>query len=95
VPLPRRTALHHGIEARTVVGVDEVTRGGPADVGGLRAGDRIFGTDGDPIADVDALHRRLGGERVGRRTRVELLRGTQRTALEVVPAAARPAEQRP
>jgi hypothetical protein len=41
------------------------------------------------IADVDALHRRLGGDRIGRRTRVELLRGTRRTAVDVVPAAMR------
>jgi S1-C subfamily serine protease len=87
VPLPRRTALHHGIDVRTVVGVDEVTRGGPADRAGVQAGDRIFGIDGEAIADVDALHRRLGGDRIGRPTRVELLRGTRRTAVEVVPAA--------
>jgi S1-C subfamily serine protease len=91
VPLPRRTALHHGIDARTVVGVDEVTRGSPADAAGLQPGDRLFSIDGDPIADVDALHRRLGGERIGRRTRVELLRGMRRTAVEVVPEVARAA----
>jgi S1-C subfamily serine protease len=95
VPLPRRTALHHGIAARTVVGVDEVTRGGPADAAGLQAGDRIFGIDGEAVADVDALHRRLGGERIGRRTRVELLRGTRRTAVDVVPAALRPVDASP
>ena len=87
MPLPRRTALHHGIAARTVVGIDEVTRGGPADRAGLLAGDRVFGIDGEPIADVDALHRRLGGDRIGRRTRVELLRGMRRMAVDVVPAA--------
>jgi S1-C subfamily serine protease len=89
VPLPRRTALHHGIAVRTVVGVDEVTRGGPADRAGVLPGDRIFGIDGEPIPDVDALHRRLGGDRIGRRTRVELLRGPRRATVDVVPAASR------
>jgi S1-C subfamily serine protease len=87
VPLPRRTALHHGIDVRSVVGVDEVTRGGPADRAGLQSGDRIFAIDGEAIADVDALHRRLGGDRIGRRTRLDLLRGTRRTAVEVIPEA--------
>src|SRR6185369_10134844 len=89
VPLPRRTALFHGIDSPTVIGVDEVTHGSPAEAAGLLPGDRLFSIDGDVIADVDALHRRLGGERIGRRTRVELLRGTRRTAVEVVPVAMR------
>jgi len=89
VPLPRRTALHHGIGVRTVVGVDEVTRDGPADRAGVQPGDRIFGIDGEPIADVDALHRRLGGDRIGRPTLLEVLRGTRRTVLDVVPVASR------
>jgi hypothetical protein len=33
------------------------------------------------------LHRLLGGERIGRSVRVELLRGQQKMELELVPAA--------
>ena len=88
VPLPRRTAVHHGLQARSVVSVDEVARGSPAATAGLRAGDRLFAIDGDPVADVDALHRRLGGDRIGARTRIDLLRGVQRLSVEAVPAAA-------
>ncbi|HEX4510822.1 MAG TPA: trypsin-like peptidase domain-containing protein [Burkholderiaceae bacterium] len=89
VPLPRRTALHLEIDASTVVGVDEVTRGGPADRAGLRSGDRLYAIDGEPIANVDALHRRLGGERIGKKTRIDLLRGVRKMAVDVEPAAAR------
>jgi S1-C subfamily serine protease len=68
--------------------VDEVTRGGPADLAGLRSGDRLYAIDGEPIGDVDGLHRRLGGERIGRPTRIDLLRGVRKMSVEVVPAAA-------
>ena len=59
VPLPRRTALHHGIAARTVVGVDEVTRGGPADRAGLKRGDILQALDGEVLGDVADFYRKL------------------------------------
>jgi len=87
VPLPRRTMVHHRLEAAGAVGVDEVLPEGPAARAGLKAGDRIVGVDGVPIKDVDTLHRVLGGDRVGRSVRVELLRGVTKLALDLVPAA--------
>jgi len=87
VPLPRRTMLHHHLEAAGAVGVDEVLAGGPAARAGLKAGDRIVAVDGVPIKDVDTLHRVLGGDRIGRAVPVELLRGAHKLALSLVPAA--------
>jgi S1-C subfamily serine protease len=75
VPLARRTVLHHGLQAASAVAVDEVLAGGPAEQAGVRSGDRIVAVDDQPVADVDALHRLLGGERVGREVRLSLLRG--------------------
>jgi S1-C subfamily serine protease len=86
VPLPRRTALHHGLQTDGAVGVDQVLADGPADRAGVKAGDRIVAVDGVPIRDVDTLYRVLGGERIGRRVRVELLRGVQKLAVDLVPA---------
>jgi len=86
VALPRRTMLHHRLEAAGAVSVDEVLADGPAARAGLRAGDRIVGVDGVPIGDVDTLHRVLGGERIGRSVRVELLRGPHKLAVDLVPA---------
>jgi S1-C subfamily serine protease len=86
VALPRRTALHHRLPAGGAVGVDEVLAGGPADHAGLQAGDRIVTVDGAAIKDVDTLYRVLGGERIGRSVRVELLRGVHKIALDLVPA---------
>ena len=85
VPVPRRSVLHHGLDAASAVGVDEVMADGPAQRAGVRPGDRIVGVDQLPTPDVDTLHRVLGGERVGRRVRMDLLRGVHRLALDVVP----------
>ena len=86
IPLPRRTMLHHGLEVPGAVGVDEVLPDGPAERAGVKPGDRIVTVDGVPVKDVDTLYRVLGGERIGRAVRVELLRGVHKLALELVPA---------
>lgn len=86
VVLPRRSMLHHRLEAAGAASVDEVLPGGPADRAGVKPGDRIVTVDGVPIKDVDTLYRVLGGERIGRHVRVELLRGVHKMALELVPA---------
>jgi S1-C subfamily serine protease len=85
VALPRRSVLHHALDAPSAVAVDEVVAHGPAQRAGLRSGDRIVGVDALPTPDVDTLHRVLGGDRIGRRVRMDLLRGAQRLALDLVP----------
>jgi S1-C subfamily serine protease len=87
VALPRRTVVHHGLASAGAVAVNEVLDDGPARRAGLAAGDRIVRVDEAATPDVDALHRLLGGERVGREVRVELLRGARKLALGMVPAA--------
>lgn len=84
-PLARRVAVHHGLAQASCVTVDEVLPEGPAARAGLVAGDRILAIDGLGVADVDDLHRAFGAEQVGRSVRVDLLRGTQRIALDLVP----------
>jgi S1-C subfamily serine protease len=81
VPMPRRSVLHHGLRAASAVSVDEVRPQGPAAAAGVQAGDRIVGVDDEATPDVDALHRQLGGERVGREVRLELLRGVRKLAV--------------
>jgi S1-C subfamily serine protease len=87
VAVPRRSVLHHGLGAASAVSVDEVLADSPAQRAGLRSGDRIVAVDEACTPDVDALHRELGGERIGRRVRMDLLRGVQRLALDLVPSA--------
>jgi S1-C subfamily serine protease len=89
VPLARRVARHHGLGLESAVLVDEVLPDGPAERAGLRSGDRIVGVDETEVGDVDALHRLLGRDRIGRATRVQMLRGTARSAVELVPESRR------
>ena len=87
VLMPRRSVLHHGLEADSAVGVDEVIQAGPAERAGLQAGDRIVRVDDQATRDVDTLHRLLGGASVGRAVRVELLRGPRKMQLDLVPTS--------
>jgi len=87
VAMPRRSVLHHGLATDSAVSVSEVIKDGPAERAGVLAGDRIVRVDEQPTRDVDTLHRLLGGDRVGRNVRVELLRGPRKMAVELVPAA--------
>lgn len=89
VALPRRSALHHQVPLTSCVSIDELVAGGPAEAAGLRAGDRLLRLDGETVPDVDALNRRLSGERIGRRVAVDLLRGAQRLTLTLEPVARR------
>ena len=68
--------------------MNEVVRTGPAAAAGVQPGDRIVRVDEHATPDVDALHRLLGGERVGRAVRLELLRGNRKLALALTPALA-------
>jgi S1-C subfamily serine protease len=86
VPLARRVARHHGLQLQSAIGVDEILPEGPAARGRLRSGDRIVRVDGTEAGDVDHLHRLLGRERIGRSTRLDVLRGTGLVAVDVVPA---------
>jgi S1-C subfamily serine protease len=88
VPLARRVARHFELAQDSAVLVEEVVAGGPAERAGLRPGDRIVGIDREPVGQVDQLHRALGRDRIGRPTRLDVLRGVDLRALEVVPQLA-------
>jgi len=87
VPLPRRTVVYHGLDGASAVQIDEVLADSPAARAGLKPGDRIVRVDRLPTPDVDTLNRVLGGERIGQRVQIELLRGTHKLSFELVPAA--------
>ncbi len=87
VPLPRRVSRHHGLQTESAILVDEVTPGGPAADGGLRSGDRLVALDDTELRGMDHLLRLLGGERIGRRARLRLLRGAALQQVEITPAA--------
>jgi S1-C subfamily serine protease len=84
-PLPRRIARYHQIEADRAVGVVSVARGSAAEAAGIRARDLIVSFAGTSVAGVDDLIRLLTDEVIGTPLPVDVLRGTERRTLSVVP----------
>ena len=72
VRLGREIAERVGLESG--VAVHEVARNGPAAEAGLGEGDVILSLDGTPTPDVDAVHRVLTGDAVGRNLPLTYLR---------------------
>ena len=87
VPLQRRTVVFHALDAPSAVSVDKVEPQSPADAAGIKTGDRLVRVDGLATPDVDSLHRLMNGERVGRAVSIELLRGTNKISVDLVPTA--------
>jgi len=85
VPLARKNARFHGLAHESGMLVRSVEPGGAAEQAGLKSGDIVVGFADAAISGVDALHRQLTAERVGRPVSVTLLRRGQKIALSVVP----------
>ncbi|HWA22490.1 MAG TPA: trypsin-like peptidase domain-containing protein [Caulobacterales bacterium] len=68
--LVRRLGLAH--EAGVLV--VQVVSGGPGEGAGLRAGDVILSADGQAAPSVDAIHKVLGREAIGRKLALAVLR---------------------
>jgi len=82
-PISQRVQRYFELSANSVVEVASVEAGGPADRGGLRPGDQIVALNGQPIANVDDIHRLLVGQQIGTRINLAVLRGRERIELEV------------
>jgi S1-C subfamily serine protease len=87
VPLPRRVVRHYALPVESGVLVTTVESRTPAAASGVKEGDVIVGFAGEPVAGIDELGRLLTEERVARPAALDLLRGTQRLALDVIPAS--------
>jgi S1-C subfamily serine protease len=61
--------------------------GSPADRAGVMEGDVIVGYDGQPVSGIDDLHRLM---RVGVKAPLEVLRGSEKLTIDIVPRASRP-----
>ena len=89
-PMPRRIVRHFGLTIDSGVRVETLERGSPAADAGMKSGDIIVGIDGIPVADVDALQRRLGADAIARPLPVIVLRGNRTHALIVTPRESAP-----
>jgi len=82
--LPRRYVRYFDLSAETAVRVMEVGSG-PGRRAGIEAGDILIGFSGHAVDGIDALHRLLAAEHIGRKTEVVVLRRDKRITLAVVP----------
>ena len=87
VVLQRRLVRFHRLPVESGVQVVSVEAQSPAEKAGIATGDVIVALDNEPISSIDDLHRMLTEERVGVRSRLTLLRKTEKLTLTVVPDA--------
>jgi S1-C subfamily serine protease len=83
--LNRTIARHYQLETLTGALVLAAEPGSPAQKAGLQEGDVIISLAGGPVEGVDVLHRLLGEDRIGIKTRLIVLRGSKRLEFTVVP----------
>jgi S1-C subfamily serine protease len=83
IPPRRRRAAGLTQDSAVMVGV--VESGGAADRSGLKAGDILLGLDGVVITGADDLIRALTGEKIGRSVALDVLRGSERLSVSLVP----------
>jgi S1-C subfamily serine protease len=84
IDLPRRLALATRSGPRAVR-ISQIESGGPADRCGLRVGDIVLSLEGEPITGTDQLVRMLGGERIGRKITLGMIRNARLDHVEIVP----------
>jgi S1-C subfamily serine protease len=91
--LSRALVRRLGLDVESGVLVVAVSSGGPADAAGLEVGDVVLKLDGYPVPSVDAVHKLLNRERIGRRVPLSVLRNGALVKLELA-VSERPEELR-
>lgn len=89
VKLNRRLARHYNLPGESGLLVVSIEPNSPAAQAGLREGDVIIQFSGQPISNVDDLHKLLTEQKIGTRSSMTILRNTEKIDLEIVPAESR------
>jgi S1-C subfamily serine protease len=89
VPLPRRLTRFHNLLVESGILVTSIEPGSPAHRAGLIEGDVIIGYNGDPVGGIDDLQRQLTETQMGARSRVTIIRRTDKLDLAIVPEESR------
>jgi len=89
VPLPRRIVRYYDLPVESGVLVVSFEENSPAKRGGIREGDFIVGFDEQPTRGIDDLHKLLTEDRIGHKSSLVVIRGTQKLNLEVIPEESR------
>ncbi|HKE46984.1 MAG TPA: trypsin-like peptidase domain-containing protein [Rhodanobacteraceae bacterium] len=83
--LPRRYVRYFELPIESAVRVMEVASGSPAHRAGIETGDILVGIDDQAIDGIDALHRLLDANRIGRSVELTLLRRDRKLTRSLVP----------
>ena len=83
--ISRRRQHFTGVAQDSAVMVGTVELDSPAARAGIKVGDILLGIDGTTIAGADDLVRALTGDTIGREVALDVLRGTERLTLAMVP----------
>lgn len=85
VPLPSKWLNALEVPTKGGIQIQSVESGGPADKAGLRNGDVILQFEGKPVDTIDALHKALDENSIGRNISLWVLRDGQLKSLVAVP----------
>src|SRR2546425_5548277 len=85
VPLPRRIVRYYDLPVESGIMIISYDANSPARKAGALEGDIIVGFDDRPIAGIDELHKLLTEDRIGHKSPLVVIRGTEKLSLEVVP----------
>ncbi len=86
VPFSKAAAARYGVAVPAGVQVIQTVTGGPAERAGLRAGDTILSVDGKDTPSVDAIHRVLNRDSIGRAATLKVLRRGELISAKITPA---------
>jgi serine protease Do len=73
--------------------VENVSKGGPAEKGGIKRGDVLISIDGLPLDGANDLRNRLAATRVGKTIEIGLLRKGEKITVQVLVTAFKPTPQ--
>jgi S1-C subfamily serine protease len=91
--LSRALVRRLNIDVSGGVLVVAINQGGPAEAAGLRVGDVVLKLDGAPTLSVDAVHKLLTRDKIGRKATLEVLRDGVLVKLNLL-VSERPDERR-
>ena len=86
VGIGRRMQLAHGLDQERCVAIASLSPNGAAEAAGLLRGDRILSLDGVKVTGADDLLRLLNADRILRTVPLEILRGTEKLRIWVMPS---------
>jgi S1-C subfamily serine protease len=89
VPLPRRIVRYYDLAVASGILVISFEGNSPARNAGVREGDIIVGFDDHVTSGIDDLHKLLSEDRIGHKSSLTIIRGTQKLTLEVIPEESR------